>query len=354
MKRSDNSKFFIQEHLLREGLFHGGIGNKQIEEILLRNGYQPISFPFTYDFSWKAKLSRAVFLSKLLFVLPAKASIVFQWPLHARIHVWLVKLLKLLRPSIQLICFLTDINGLKDNDLHTLQNERKLFGQLKWFIVHNNAMETWLLQQQPFAKVALLGFFDYTAAPNSSDRSKSKGVAFAGYLGKSLFIKDLDKLPGITFLLYGSTETFLLHRSHNVHYKGVQSPEDLPGVIEGAFGLLWDGDSIDGLEGVFGNYNRFISPHKLSLYILAGLPVIAHSDAGAASLVRNFNIGFTVNALTELEATIEAISDEEYQEMRRNCLQLAAVISKGRCLLNALAKLEFMRSSGQPAQNGAG
>lgn len=354
MKRNKEGKFFIQEHLLREGLFHGGIGNKQIEEILLQNSYQPIAFPFTYDFSWRAKLSRAVFLGKLLFSLPTNASIVFQWPLHARIHVWLVKLLKQLRPSIQLICFLTDINGLKDNDLRTLQKERKFFRQLNWFIVHNKAMEAWLLHQHPNAKVALLEFFDYTVATSSFDRRKSKEIAFAGYLGKSLFIKDLDKLPGIRFFLYGAEETFLSRKTQNVDYKGAESPENLPTVIEGAFGLLWDGDSIDGLAGVFGNYNRYISPHKLSLYVLAGLPVISHSDAGAASLVDKYNIGFMVKALTELENAIAAISDEQYQEMRKNCLQLAAVISKGGCLLNALAQLEIMRSSGQPTQNGAG
>ncbi|MBB1283973.1 hypothetical protein HRH25_06275 [Flavisolibacter sp. BT320] len=353
MKCNVNRKFFIQEHLLREGLFHGGIGNKQIEEILLQNGYQPIAFPFTYDFSWKAKLSRTFFLSKLLFALPANASIVFQWPLHARIHVWLVELLRQLRPSIQLICFLTDINGLKDNDPHTLQKERKLFRQLNWFIVHNKAMEAWLLHQNPSAKIALLEFFDYTVATSSFDRRKSKEIAFAGYLGKSLFIKDLDKLPGIRFFLYGAEETFLLHKKHNVHYKGVESPENLPTVIEGAFGLLWDGDSIDGLAGVFGNYNRYISPHKFSLYVLAGLPVIAHADAGAASLVHKYNIGFTVSTLTEMENAIAAISDEQYQEMRKNCLELAALISKGGYLLKALAQMELMRSSGQPTQNDA-
>lgn len=346
MKVRERQKYFIQEHLLREQLFHGGIGNKQIEEILLKNGYQPIHFPSEYDFSWKAKLKRLLFLCKILAALPGGSSVVFQWPLHARMHVWLVMLLRQLRPSLQIICFLTDINGLKDNDPYTLQNEIKRFKQLDWFIVHNEAMKAWLLQNHSSAKVALLEFFDYVATPGSANRLKNCVVAFAGYLNKSRFVNGLHRVSGITFYLYGSTESISVPSANNVQYKGLQSPESLPMVIEGAFGLLWDGDSIEGLQGVFGDYNRYISPHKLSLYILAGLPIIAHKESGAASLVARYNIGFAVSSMMEIKEAISATSDEQYEKMRKNCMELAESISKGKCLSKALEQIEFMRSSG--------
>jgi glycosyltransferase involved in cell wall biosynthesis len=102
---------------------------------------------------------------------------------------------------------------------------------------------------------------------------------------------------------------------------------------------VWDGDSADGLEGVLGAYARWISPHKLSLYILAGMPVICHSDSAAAKLVTQYGIGISVDAISEVADAISVLSEKEYQEMRRRMRPLAERISKGLCLVTALEEL---------------
>ncbi|HEV7330759.1 MAG TPA: hypothetical protein VGN63_06960 [Flavisolibacter sp.] len=354
MRDKKARKFFIQEHLLRGQLFHGGIGNVQIEEILLKAGYLPIHFPSEFDFSWKAKMRRTFYLFKILFLLPGDSTIVFQWPLHARLQVWLVKLLKQLRPSMHLICFLTDINGLRDNDSQLLQKEVKFFKKADSFIVHNLKMQEWLLRYHPEAKVAILEFFDFLADYNLGYRKKELSVSYAGNLDKARFVCQLESLPQIKFYLYGLPAISDNFKIGNVEYLGSVEPKLLPQFIKGAFGLVWDGDSLIDLQGAYGEYMRINSPHKVSLYVLAGLPIIAPHDAGVSSLITQYNIGFTVASMLEIKEAIDTISDEQYQKMRTNCLTLASIISKGGCLLNALAQLEIMRSSGQSVRNDAG
>jgi hypothetical protein len=334
-----SKRYFVQEHLLRNNIYDGGIGNKDIERVLIREGFKPLLFPFHFDFSLKAKIMRSFYLFRLLFALPSRAVIVFQFPLYARIHQLLIRMLGRFRSDLQLICFITDINGLKDGDQHLLRKEIRFLKSLRLFIVHNKAMADWLLQQNSQAKTAAVGFFDFLAEPFTGTRQKSHSLAFAGYLDKSAFVKHLQDVQGLMFHVYGPMNSRMITESSVVLYHGVLQPQDLPESLQGSFGLIWDGESVAGLSGVFGDYNQYISPHKLSLYMLAGLPVIAHENAGAAALIRQYRIGFTVQSLPEIEQRISSVSEVDYQEMRRNCLHLAGLISKGRCLPEALAQL---------------
>ena len=51
---------------------------------------------------------------------------------------------------------------------------------------------------------------------------------------------------------------------------------------KGSFGLIWEGDSIEKPSGSLGRYIQYISHHKLSLYILAKLPIIVAASAATA------------------------------------------------------------------------
>ena len=67
------------------------------------------------------------------------------------------------------------------------------------------------------------------------------------------------------------------------------------------FGLIWDGTGVDSCEGLYGHYMRFNSPHKLSLYVALGLPVIVWREAAIADFVLKQGIGVTVGNLLELD-----------------------------------------------------
>lgn len=338
MKKSP-AKFFLKEHLLSDEHHHGGIGCKDIERILLRNDFQPLEAPAHFNFSVKAKLLRVFFCIKTILSLPIASIVVFQNPLYATINRFLIRYILFFRKDITVVCIVTDIDGLKDANQNLLAKELRLFRKIRHFVVHNDAMMQWLQKQIPSARISMLQFFDFLIDIPVRSNHLDYSIAFAGFLDKSKFIFDLNKIDKNVFHLYGPTSFDMSTPGVNVHYHGVFSNERLLKYIEGSFGLVWDGDGINNLQGIFGDYNKFISPHKLSLYIVAGLPVIAHVSSGSASLIQKYKIGLLVNSLFEIEEKIRNVSGEEYDQMKQNCKSIAVKVSEGQCLEEALEDL---------------
>jgi hypothetical protein len=195
----------------------------------------------------------------------------------------------------------------------------------------------------PKANAAYLQFFDFPTNYKEYSRTKSTTVVFAGNLAKSLFLEKLDEWlkanKSISLNLYGPFVTTAMLKSTNVKFRGVHQPYSLPDLIEGSFGLIWDGDDVKGPAGSLGSYMHYITHHKFSLYILCNLPVILYEDAGSAEIVKKFKIGFTVKSLLEIEGKIHLLKDTEYNEMVNNTRQLAKQITSGNCLQKALAEI---------------
>jgi hypothetical protein len=335
-------KYFIQQY--SQQLYqHGGIGYVDAEKILLEEGYTPILFPHQDDFSLKAKVNRFLFLLKVISRIKKGSVVVFLFPVYAAMNRMLIK--RLARKGVKLVCFLADINGLKDGNKDLLAKEIEFFRLCHYFIVHNEGMHQWLQQQLPGARVASIEFFDFLTKPVTSNRSFSHEIVFAGNLEKSLFLEQLFIVrmtrPSLRFHLYGPGITEKMKDQKGVEWHGVVNPYELPSKLKGSFGLLWDGDSPGVLKGSLGRYMQYISHHKLSLYIISRLPVIVPFFSAAAQFVEKYRIGFSVATLFELEDRLKTISPEEYLQMQNNMTQLAERISKGEGLREALANLKI-------------
>lgn len=340
----DKRCYFIQEHLPEE-IFHGSIGNMDVERVFLANRFEPIRFPFHHSFSLWAKMARMAFLVKCLFLLPQGAIVFFQHPLYAGMNKMLVKLLRY-RKSITIVCLIADINGLKHGNDTVLSKEIQQFSTYRYFIVHNEAMQQWLQAQVPHQRSAMIRFFDFLATPATQARANTRVIAFAGNLEKSGFLEKMDLVarhcPSLTFNLYGPNVTPAMQACKNVNYKGVVEPYALPQVLEGAFGLIWDGEGVEQPEGSMGHYMKYITHHKTSLYILSNLPIIVYEQAGAAALVKQYNIGITIRSLLEIEEKLNTLSDADYRQMCNNTRELARQISAGNCLSHALQEMLLM------------
>ncbi|RYZ24016.1 MAG: hypothetical protein EOO16_02805 [Chitinophagaceae bacterium] len=332
-------RFFLAEHSARGALYHGGVGNVDIERVLLADGWQPIAFGDQENFGPAAKVRRTARMLRYLASIPKGASLLLQWPVYAGQSRLLLRGLRRFRPDVRIVCFLTDINGLKDADAALLDAELQVFRRLNYFIAHNDVMRHWLLEQVPGARVATIDFFDFLAPVAGRDRAPEPSLCFAGNLEKSPFVGQLGALPGLRFHLYGAGTPFL-PLADNCHHHGTYAPAQLPGLVKGAFGLVWDGTGIDGHEGALGTYARWISPHKLSLYILAGLPLVCHSASAAAQLADKYGIGISVNSLYEVEERIAGVSSPAYAAMRDRMRALAPAIATGGRLRAALRALE--------------
>jgi hypothetical protein len=330
-------KYFIKEHLSRE-VFDGGIGNVDAEKIFVSTGYQTIEFPGTLDFSMKSKWKRLLHLIRLFFRIAPCDLVVFQFPLYAKIHKLLITLLRI--KGVQIICFILDIDGWRAGNDEIFDKEKKAFRQFRLFIVHNERMHQWLHALVPHATIAQLQFFDFLASPVYQYRSKDTQIIIAGDLQKTAFIQKLGQLKQLSFSVYGAGYTDNNAFPENATYKGVFPPYDLVHHLQGSFGLVWYGSDIEDFTGSYSSYLTIISPHKLSLFITAGIPIIVPATSASAILVKQYGIGCTIDRLSDINKVIKNISDEAYQKMVDNTRPLAVQLSQGHFLKRALTELE--------------
>lgn len=222
---------------------------------------------------------------------------------------------------------------------HSQEIKRRMsvISQCDYVIAHNDIMVQRLRDFGCTSLLMPLEIFDYYCNFPPKRRTLFDGervkVAFAGYLGKSHFLKKLDESPHTyQLIVYGLPKIDL----KTSIYKGSVDADVLPNIIEGHFGLIWEGD-YDVQEQ--DNYTCINNPHKLSMYIVAGLPVIAWEKSAAGKFIVAYNVGITINSLDELDKCIKHISSAEYSQMIGNCLSLRHKLVHGMHIQNVLKKL---------------
>ena len=98
--------------------------------------------------------------------------------------------------------------------------------------------------------------------------------------------------------------------------------------------------STDACTGLYGRYLALNNPHKLSLYLTAGLPVAVWSGSAMAEFVRRSGVGLAVNSLEELGDALRAVTPEDYEEMALQAAGIGDRLRRGEYLAAALTQLE--------------
>ena len=248
---------------------------------------------------------------------------------------------KVLRESLgknEAVLLIHDVNALRSFQEVDIKAEIDELNLAKAVIVHNDIMGNALQKLGLKVPWISLELFDYLL-PDIPQSVFSKGttVAFAGNLGKSKFLRDVEVgTVGLHFNLYGPGFKEDVIKWDNVSYKGSFPPDEVPFRLEGNFGLIWDGTDIKTCDGPTGTYMKYNNPHKLSLYIAAGLPVIVWKQAAIADFVTSHKIGIAVESLTDVAERIRALPDSGYNEMAKAVKTLQKDIVHGvftkRCL----------------------
>ena len=224
-----------------------------------------------------------------------------------------------------------------------INNEIETLNLFDCVIVHNKSMDDFLLSHGLTTKTVSLGIFDYLHDINRSiNKERYNGsICIAGNLDKGKYIKELGKINKCKFNLYGPCNTLNFEDIGNIKYHGILNSNEIVYKLSGDYGLIWDGDSINSCEGIYGNYLLYNNPHKLSLYIASGKPVITWSKAAIAPFILKENIGIVVNSLEELNK-IDLIKD--YDLYKHNVLEIKKKIGTGYYLTQALnASLDFIK-----------
>jgi len=271
-----------------------------------------------------------------IFSIKKNAFVFFQYPLE---HVNKDKTLAMLRSSkakhnLTLAAVIHDLDSLRIPDPGAVERETVNLKTFDYLIAHNAVMKNWLIHAGIAAEhICVLNLFDYlTDYVPLPAAVKTDVIAFAGNLNKSTFYTKLHEINGISFNIYGPNKDNTPFDSDAVHYRGQATPAEIVQRLQGSFGLVWDGGSLDTCEGEYGRYLKINTPHKTSLYIVAGLPVIVWKQSAIAPYITEKNIGITVDSLRDLPGILSSLTQQDYDSMRRNVLQEASDLASGKHL----------------------
>lgn len=341
----------------------GSKATRDCSEILSSLGYQHFDVPVYGD---KHPLQNLLQLIKHVFalhrLLKAGDQVLLQYPLLG-INKYLKYFVALLRhKGCKLICLVHDLDALRQvHHAWTLKQEVSRLQAFDLVIVHNAKMRALLKQIGLQVEMRTLNLFDYllpkklqgeleqrharsmlqqehyAAGSTVLPGTNLSRVAFAGNLGKSVFLKQLDQLQGISFILYGPGFE-QLPGSAAMEWAGSFHSDELPLQLDAAFGLIWDGDAIDTCKGYLGEYLQYNNPHKASLYLLAGLPLIAPKRSAIGDLIQEKGIGITVSSLLELPEVLRQLTAAEYWRMKSATLPLSTALASGAFLKQAVSE----------------
>lgn len=252
---------------------------------------------------------------------------------------WIKKIASRGCKTIALIHDLESLRGGISGIIHTSKSnnigDSELLRCFSYVICHNSSMKKYMISQGFDAdRIVELEIFDYLSNTKILEPVKQSkpSVCVAGNLaiGKSGYIYkiyDKNKNNDLIVHLFG-IRFDKEHCNGNMNYHGSFKPEELPKYLEGDFGLVWDGPEADTCAGNTGEYLKYNNPHKTSLYLSSGLPVIVWSQAAVADFVRKHCVGITVDSLNDLEDKINAVSEKQYAEM---CYRIKDISKKLRC-----------------------
>lgn len=232
-----------------------------------------------------------------------------------------------------------DIESLRlfSHDQKYIHEEVHLLNEVDGIVSHNSKMHAWLIEQGITVPIVDLKIFDYiNPQPINAKITNFKSICFAGNLQKS------DFLQKITFPIdiYGPNPKDSYPSC--VSYLGQYSPNELPKYLTQGFGLVWDGTNVNKCDGIFGEYMKYNNPHKVSLYLSSGLPVIIWKQAALSEFIVHNKLGIAVENLDNITDKLSTLSEEEYQEMKNNVIKLASDLRNGKHTLSAIEKLLSM------------
>lgn len=243
---------------------------------------------------------------------------------------------RLSQKNVIKVIMIHDLESLRyysDNEIDK-KKELEFINSFDFIIAHNKKMKYWLTQNGVDKEIIELEIFDYYN-PSPMLAETNKKIAFVGNLGKSDFLSKMKISTPIS--LYGIDPK---EYSRNMSYKGSFSPDLLGEQIEETFGLVWDGETIDGCSGVLGNYMRFNNPHKASFYLSMGMPIIIWKEAALADFVLEHECGLAIETLEEIDNVLTDLSRDELIKMKNNAQIVGENIRKGYYIDKAVNAIE--------------
>lgn len=345
-------KYFVEEKQLvdYDSKTAGGKAREDIGDILTKAGYKKLiaeaESDERKDLNVFERLEHHIVVKNIWETMLQKVrdgdEIIIQFPIFNH-TIFFNKVIKsVINHGGKVILLIHDLESLRWSKLSSIPlktrirlslEEKSILRFATGIIAHNARMKEYLLDYGiDNQKIVSLNIFDYLIPSFKHKNHPEKiqlsyPIIIAGNLRehKAGYVYHLPS--NVNFNLYGIgyKET----DENNVNYHGSFMPDDLPFEMVGSFGLVWDGPSGKSCEGVYGEYLRVNNPHKTSLYLASGIPVVIWSEAALANFICENQCGFVVSSLEELNHIIKDLSDEDYQKMKLNAQFIGGRLREG-------------------------
>ena len=342
-------KYYISEKKNKDNSTALNKARNDIERILFSySEYEYLDFYLDIDSSKTPTIKSINELIKLIWKIKSNDYIYCQYPFFLRpnkMRVVMTYLKKL--KKMTLVAIIHDIDSLRwGRGKEKIKEEINFLNKFDYIISHNDSMTHWLRENRCKSQIIELEVFDYLIDNNlDSKNNRTTDVVFAGNLDikKSKFIYDLINSEKIGFKLnlYGPNFNSDI-KNDSIKYCGSFPSNKLIENIEGKFGLIWDGESIETCTGFLGEYTKYNNPHKASMYIAAELPIICWKDMAISKFVEKNRIGICIDKLENINYELDRIDDKEYKAMLENVRKIKKKISVGyysECALDKVNKI---------------
>lgn len=308
-------------------------------KFLGQQGYENLTLPFNVRSKF-GKFKYAYYDLPKLFKGQEIDEVIFQYPIFS--YYFVDQIIQAVRKYTHAkLFFIThDIDALRaeERSEELEHQEIRQLNKTDGVITHNQHMATWLEKKGLKVPVSTLGIFDYDNDHTlTGGHLYDRSVCFAGNLEKAPFLEKI-RLTQAKLKIFGANPANVYQEG--VTYVGQYTPNELLDHMDQNFGLVWDGTSLDGCNGRYGEYLKFNNPHKTSLYLSCGIPVIIWKEAALADFVEEHKVGITLNSLADLDKVLMETSADDYKIMRTNAMKLAQKLRRGEFIIRAVKTLE--------------
>ncbi|MDO4870218.1 MAG: hypothetical protein Q4A65_08055 [Bacillota bacterium] len=223
-----------------------------------------------------------------------------------------------------------------------LEGNKSYWKHCEGVIVQNEKTAMELIKQKvDVDKIIPLDLTDYLIPDSISGSCGEYGLKEPVIISGKLTREEagyIYRLPdNCRFRLYG--QKYEGQIDDHILAGGSYDPDDLPFMLKGSFGLVWDGPTPMTCLGIAGEKMKISDPYQLSLYLASGLPVIVWSESAIADFVIQKGCGFTVSSLVEIGYRIKSMSEKTYKNMRRNAEDIGIPLRDGCYIRVAMNKI---------------
>ena len=230
--------------------------------------------------------------------------------------------------GVKVIFFIHDLDGIRFQLPFVNMTDSQSLDLCYCMISASKEMDECLLKQlkvSPTIKKVNYRYWDYLCRDVLNKKEEAR-VCFAGNLAKSTFLAKVpESLLSGGFNLYGKG----MAKNYKGKFRGEYTPEELVGILDGKWGLVWDGKSPKTCTGNYGKYLRINASHKFGLYMATDKPVIVWKKSPISTFVEENGLGIAVNSLQEAGKKLDLIDEDIYRQMKSNILSIRKEVISG-------------------------